>query len=80
MQTAVESEALGSALEVAISFTMGGLGTIVGARYSPPSIRPQVGPEHPGPTTDYSTLVSVAPETVALSRNEYPTAKRVCSC
>jgi hypothetical protein len=55
---------------------MGGVGAVVGARYMPPSILPQVGPEHPGPATDHSTAVFVVPETVAASRSEYPGASR----
>jgi hypothetical protein len=59
---------VGSATEVAVTDTWGGLGTADGAVYSPPDeIVPQAAPLQPLPTRLHDTAVSVVPVTVAVN-------------
>jgi hypothetical protein len=58
----------GSATEVAVRDTCGGLGTAVGAVYRPlVDIVPQVAPLQPLPATFHETAVFVEPVTVAVN-------------
>lgn len=68
MVTEAVADLVGSATEVAVTDTCGGLGTVDGAVYSPlVVIVPQVAPVQPLPATLHDTAVFVVLLTVAVN-------------
>ncbi len=66
--TAAEPDLLRSACEVAVTVTVGGMGTIAGAEYRPAALMvPQVTPAHPVPVTVQVTVVFKVPVTFAVN-------------
>lgn len=66
--TIADADFDGSAFEVAVTVTCGGLGIVVGAVYCPlEEIVPQALPVHEAPIRLHLTLVSVEPVTVAVN-------------
>ncbi len=64
--TVAEADLVTSACEVAVTVTVAGLGTALGAVYKPPVVTvPQAAPLQPVPETLHVTAVSVLPLTVA---------------
>jgi hypothetical protein len=59
---------LGSATDVAVTYTSAGFGTVAGAKYRPSAETvPQAEPLHPLPMTLQETLVLETPTTVAVN-------------
>lgn len=68
--TRAVEEADGSAMAVAFTATLAGVGKVAGAVYSPAAvIVPQATPLHPAPETLHTTPVFVVPVTVAEKCN-----------
>ena len=66
--TIADADFDGSAFEVAVTVTCGGLGIVVGAVYCPvEEMVPQALPVHEAPIRLHLTLVSVEPVTVAVN-------------
>src|SRR5271156_1451059 len=66
--TAALADLLLSPAEVAVTVSVAGLGTALGAVYRPAEvIVPQAEPEHPDPLTLQMTAVLLSPVTVALN-------------
>ena len=68
-----EALAVGSAFEMAVKVTNGGLGKTLGARYESFAISPHAEPEQPNPVTFHSTAFHFAPITVAVTTCDPPT-------
>jgi uncharacterized protein (DUF2237 family) len=66
--TVAEADLLGSACEVAVTVTVGGVGTEAGAVYRPATVMvPHVGPLQPVPEIVQVTVVLIVPVTVAVN-------------
>ena len=66
--TEAVADFVGSATEVAVTNTCGGLGTVDGAVYSPlADMFPQLAPEQPPPAMLHNTAVFIVPVTVAVN-------------
>ena len=63
----IEAVAVGSASEMAVSVTEGGLGRLDGARYKSPCIVPQSETEQAAPVTLHFTAVLAFPAAVATT-------------
>src|SRR6266576_2915319 len=68
----IEALAVGSAFEMAVRFTNGGLGGTLGARYESFSILPHAPPEQPDPVMLQLKAFSLVPVTLAVTAFDSP--------